>query len=149
MYRVSAYNDSYVYLHNLVTPEHTITRSLPADKSTLNFYGLAITFEEIVIFYDSHFTVSLDFGVWWPRLQTLCCTNDRQCWFTLHCSRSWTSLVEYMIILHFNSAVSVRTVDVKWYKARVNAFKASARLWLVFLVIPLFVILFSVTVLVR
>ena len=49
MYRVSAYNDSYVYLHNLVTPEHTITRSLPADKSTLNFYGLAIIFEEIVI----------------------------------------------------------------------------------------------------
>ena len=70
-------------MHNLVTPTYTITRSLPADKSTLNFYGLAIIFEEIVIFiihtlldlWTSEFD---DLGV-----QTFCCTNDRQCWFAL------------------------------------------------------------------
>ena len=39
-----------MYMHNLVTPDYTITGSLLADnKSTLNFYGLAIIFEEIVI----------------------------------------------------------------------------------------------------
>ena len=53
-------------------------------------------------------------------------THSNWFYIALHMELNELSRITWQI-LNFNSAVSVRTVDVKQYKARLNAFKTSAR----------------------